>query len=116
MAGELLNNAVKYAGRARISVAVRNLGATVVIEVSDDGPGLSSEERASATQRFWRSPKHRDVRGNGLGMTIVEKLAAANGGRLLLREAHPHGLAAFLEFPRVPKSGPDATGQVAPHA
>lgn len=49
-------------------------------------------------------------------MTIVEKLAAANGGRLLLREAHPHGLAAFLEFPRVPKSGPDATGQVAPHA
>jgi signal transduction histidine kinase len=117
MAGELLNNAIKYAGRARISVAVRVRGTAVVIEVSDDGPGLSSEERTAATQRFWRSPKHRDVSGNGLGMTIVEKLAAANGGRLLLREAQPHGLAAFLEFPRVPESqGPAARGQEAPHA
>jgi signal transduction histidine kinase len=100
MVGELLNNAIKYAGRATITVAVRARGNTVVIEVSDDGPGLSSEERSAATQRFWRSPEHSAVSGNGLGMTIVDKLAVANGGRLLLAPAQPHGLLACLKFPR----------------
>ncbi len=33
-------------------------------------------------------------------MTIVDKLAGANGGRLLLAEASPHGLIARIEFPR----------------
>jgi signal transduction histidine kinase len=111
MVGELLNNAIKYAGRARIAVAVRVRGATVVIEVSDDGPGLSSEERAAAAHRFWRSPQHREISGSGLGMTIVEKLAAANGGRLLLGEAQPHGLAVSLEFPLAYEAqAPEAKG------
>jgi signal transduction histidine kinase len=86
----------------------------VVIEVSDDGPGLSSDQRAAATNRFWRSPQHRDISGNGLGMTIVEKLAVANGGRLLLGEAPPHGLAVSLEFPRAPE-GPFPGPEGAPH-
>jgi hypothetical protein len=34
-------------------------------------------------------------------MTIVDKLAAANGGRLMLSDATPHGLVARLEFPPV---------------
>ncbi|MCC2661810.1 MAG: periplasmic sensor signal transduction histidine kinase, partial [Arthrobacter sp.] len=59
----------------------------------------SEDERAAATTRFWRSPRNREVRGNGLGMTIVDKLAGANGGRLLLAENPPHGLIARLEFP-----------------
>ncbi|MFF1385942.1 ATP-binding protein [Arthrobacter sp. NPDC058288] len=100
MVGELINNAIKYAAGARISVAVRVRPDAVAVEVSDAGPGLSAEERAAATSRFWRSPQHREIRGNGLGMTIVDKLAAANGGRLLLAEASPHGLIARIEFPR----------------
>jgi signal transduction histidine kinase len=100
MVGELLNNAIKYASPARISVAARVHTGTAVIEISDDGPGLSAEERAAATSRFWRSPRHRDIRGNGLGVTIVDKLAEANGGRLLLAERSPHGLIARLEFPQ----------------
>ncbi|HEY8753160.1 MAG TPA: HAMP domain-containing sensor histidine kinase [Arthrobacter sp.] len=100
MVGELINNAVKYAPGARISVAARRSPGSVSIEVSDDGPGLSAAERAAATSRFWRSPEHRQVRGTGLGMTIVDKLAVANGGRLVLADASPHGLIARLEFPR----------------
>jgi hypothetical protein len=49
-------------------------------------------------------------------MTIVDKLAAANGGRLVLADASPHGLIARLEFPLTadvpaPFAGPE---QVAP--
>ena len=111
MVGELLNNAIKYAPGAHISVAVRGRPGAAVVEVSDDGPGLSAEERAAATTRFWRSPRTREIRGNGLGMTIVDKLAGANGGRLLLAERPPHGLIAGLEFP----SSPTPPGQEHPH-
>jgi signal transduction histidine kinase len=105
MVGELLTNAVKYAPGAHISVDLRTGPGSVAIEVSDDGPGLSAEERAASTTRFWRSPRHRQIRGTGLGMTIVERLAEANGGRLLLEERAPHGLVARLVFP-APASPP----------
>jgi signal transduction histidine kinase len=99
MVGELLANAIKYAPGARISVGLRAEAGSVAIEVADDGPGLSPEERAASTTRFWRSPRHRQIHGSGLGMTIVDRLAGANGGRLLLEERTPHGLAARLVFP-----------------
>lgn len=99
MVGELINNAIKYAAGARITVAVHSLPDGVVVEISDDGPGLSAEDRAAAPSRFWRSPQHRNISGNGLGMTIVDRLARANGGRLVLAEASPHGLIALIKFP-----------------
>ncbi|BCW53217.1 MULTISPECIES: sensor histidine kinase [unclassified Arthrobacter] len=99
MAGELLNNAIKYAPGATVTAAVRTEKDAVVVEISDDGPGLSESERASAATRFWRSPRHSSVPGTGLGMTIVGELAAANGARLVLAEAAPHGLAARIRFP-----------------
>lgn len=99
MAGELLNNAIKYAPGATVAAAVRLQQDVVVVEISDDGPGLPAEERSSAATRFWRSPRHSSVPGTGLGMTIVGELAAANGGRLVLAEASPHGLSARIEFP-----------------
>jgi len=99
MAAELLNNALKYAPGATVTATVRMEGGAVVVEISDDGPGLPAPERAAAATRFWRSPQHSSVPGTGLGMTIVGQLAAANGGRLVLAEAAPHGLAARIEFP-----------------
>ncbi|MDQ0661658.1 signal transduction histidine kinase [Arthrobacter ulcerisalmonis] len=104
MAGELLNNAMKYAPGATVAAAVRTEAGSVAVEISDDGPGLSASERASAATRFWRSPRHSSVPGTGLGMTIVGELAAANGGRLVLAEAVPHGLSARIEFPAPPAS------------
>ena len=104
MAGELLNNAIKYAPGATVMAAVRMEEDVVVVEISDDGPGLSASERALAATRFWRSPRHSSVPGTGLGMTIVGELAAANGGRLALAEAVPHGLSARIEFPAPPAS------------
>ena len=100
MVAELVNNALKYAAGGRISLGVTVRPDAVTVEISDDGPGLPADELPAATGRFWRSPQHHGIRGNGLGMTIVDKLATANGGRLQLLEASPHGLVARLEFPQ----------------
>ncbi|WP_411731539.1 sensor histidine kinase [Paeniglutamicibacter sp.] len=108
MVGELLNNAVKYAGGSDITASVRREGPRTLIEIADAGPGLDAAQLAAATTRFWRAPEHSSIRGTGMGMTIVDKLATANGGRLVLEPNEPHGLRARLEFdkaPTVPEQG-----------
>jgi signal transduction histidine kinase len=114
MTGELLGNAIKYAPGATVTASVTAADGTVAVEISDDGPGLTDRERTLAATRFWRSPRHAAVRGTGLGMTIVGELAAANGGRLVLGTAAPHGLAVRLEFPLV--SGETTAGAGGRHA
>lgn len=101
MVDELLTNAIKYAPGTAVAVELRRQPGSpgsVVIDVSDGGPGLSAEGRAAATSRFWRSPEHQGIGGTGLGMTIVDRLAKANGGRLVLAENPGGGLKASLEF------------------
>nr|WP_306423073.1 HAMP domain-containing sensor histidine kinase [Paenarthrobacter aurescens] len=107
MVGELLANAIKYAPGARISVATKPTEGGTAVVISDDGPGLSPEQLAASITRFWRAPHHSKIPGNGLGMTIVERLAQANGGRLVLEPNEPHGLIARLEFAR-PQEGAHA--------
>ncbi|NQD86936.1 HAMP domain-containing histidine kinase [Paenarthrobacter sp. CM16] len=107
MVGELLANAIKYAPGARILVAIRQIQGGTAVEISDDGPGLPADQLAASTTRFWRAPQHSKIPGNGLGMTIVERLAAANGARLVLESREPHGLVARLEFTR-PQGGSHA--------
>lgn len=104
MVGELLANAIKYAPAARITVASEPTEGGTAIVISDDGPGLPADHLAASTTRFWRAPQHSKIPGNGLGMTIVERLAEANGARLVLQTREPHGLIARLEFAR-PKDG-----------
>ncbi|MCU6481972.1 sensor histidine kinase [Arthrobacter sp. A2-55] len=100
MVGELLGNAIKYAAGGTVEVSVGAGPGEVHLDVSDDGPGLPAEELASAVARFWRAPQHRGIPGTGLGMTIVDRLARANGGELVLAAVHPHGLRARLVFRR----------------
>ncbi|WP_420180115.1 sensor histidine kinase [Paenarthrobacter sp. TA1.8] len=107
MVGELLANALKYAPGARITVASRQTQGGTAVEVSDDGPGLPADQLAASTTRFWRAPQHSRIPGNGLGMTIVERLAEANGAKLVLEANEPHGLTARLEFAR-PRYGSHA--------
>ncbi|RVX38218.1 signal transduction histidine kinase [Nonomuraea polychroma] len=70
-----------------------------VLRVTDDGPGLSEEERAEALGRFWRSGAHANVPGSGLGLAIAAELARACGATLRLLPADPHGLIVELRLP-----------------
>lgn len=97
--GELLNNAIKYAPGSAITASITSAEDQTSIEISDGGPGLTVAQRSTATTRFWRAPEHQSIRGTGMGMTIVDRLAAANGARLVLSENTPHGLCARIVFP-----------------
>jgi signal transduction histidine kinase len=99
MAGNLMDNACKWA-RGRIVVSAASLtGATLEIRVDDDGPGLEPEERARAVERGERLDE--SVPGSGLGLAIVRDIAKLYGGSLTLGDAPAGGLQARLTLPAI---------------
>jgi signal transduction histidine kinase len=94
------DNAVKFApAGTAVDVTVTANGDTAEISVRDHGPGLTPDEIEKVTERFWRSPAHRAVRGSGLGLSIARELLASCGGRLDITVADGGGLVVRLRVP-----------------
>jgi len=79
--GNLLDNALRYAGRgATFRVSARLEGDSVVLEVSDDGAGVDPADVPRLFERFFRSDRSRTTRGTGLGLAIVKHIVTAADG------------------------------------
>lgn len=83
-----------------ITIDIRRVGAQVIIDVIDDGPGLTEEQRNRAFERFWRGPQKENSPGTGLGLAIVRQLAVASSGttELLARSDGHSGLVARVSL------------------
>lgn len=96
----LLDNAVKYsAPDTDILLRLSRRGNEACVEVADRGRGLSGSAQAALTRRFARGANVGDVVGSGLGLTIVEEVAAAHGGRFELTEREGGGTCARFWVP-----------------
>jgi signal transduction histidine kinase len=97
MAGNLIDNACKWArSRVVVSAAQASPG-RFEIHVGDDGPGLAPGERNHAMERGERLDE--SVPGSGLGLAIVHDIAKLYGGNFTLGESSLGGLEARLELP-----------------
>ena len=98
--GNLVDNALKYGGAAR--VRIRQADRQAVVEIEDDGPGLSSAELARVFEPFYRADASRnlDQGGVGLGLAVARSLARAHGGDVELI-SRPGGLTARVGLPLV---------------
>jgi signal transduction histidine kinase len=94
-----VDNALKYAGSAEISV-VRDDGRTV-IAVLDRGPGIPDDRLEAAMKPFFRleGSRNRETGGAGLGLAIAQQLAASIGGAVRLCNRPGGGLAAEIVLP-----------------
>ncbi|MDT0392618.1 MULTISPECIES: sensor histidine kinase [Streptomyces] len=102
----VIDNAVKFTPEGEtVEVGVAADGDTSTVVVTDHGPGLTDEELARVGDRFWRSGRHQNVKGSGLGLSISRALLAAGGGSIAYDHHEPHGLRVTV---RVPRSGPTA--------
>jgi two-component system osmolarity sensor histidine kinase EnvZ len=100
--GNLVGNALRYAGMAEVSVALAP--GEVRFTVEDDGPGIPAESRERAAEPFVRLDAARNQdrgSGVGLGLAIARDVARSHGGRLDLGEStRLGGLAATLVIAR----------------
>ena len=103
--GNLVSNAINYAGRgAEVTVRVGRETGAVWLEVEDNGPGIPPEKRAMVRQRFARGEANA-APGAGLGLAIIEEIAGLFGGRLTLEDgAEGRGLRARVVFGGVEKA------------
>lgn len=70
----------------------------VDLHVTDEGPGMSPEQRSRAFDRFWRAPGA-PKGGTDLGLSLVQRLAHASGGEVTLHAAATGGLDAVVRLP-----------------
>jgi PAS domain S-box-containing protein len=79
----LIDNAVKFTPEGgRVELALLDQEGETVIRVIDTGPGISESEREAVTQRFYRSDKSRNVKGLGLGLSMVAAIVKLHSFRL----------------------------------
>ncbi len=92
----LLSNAAKYGGRNVVVVGSRQ-GASVTVDVHDDGPGIPRRYQETIWHEFERGAHAADERtpGSGLGLAIARSLARAHGGDLTYRPSERLGGACF---------------------
>ena len=96
----LVENAIRYGGRAMIEV--EDTAEQVVVRIVDDGPGMADEELERAFEPFYRGERSRsrETGGTGLGLGIARNVARAHGGELVLKNRPGRGLEAILTLPR----------------
>ncbi|AEW96915.1 MULTISPECIES: sensor histidine kinase [Streptomycetaceae] len=115
----VVDNAVKFTargapagacpapGEAAVTVTVAAAGDTVTVTVTDAGPGLTDDELARVGDRFWRSSRHQNVDGSGLGLSIARVLLRQGGGSLTFARNEPCGLRVTVSVPRTaPEEAP----------
>lgn len=106
----LVENAVRFG--AEVAISLELSADCAVIDVADDGPGISDAQKDSMLEPFVRGDTARNMNeaaGFGLGLSIARAIAIAHGGELSLHDGKPRGLVVRMKIPLRRQQG----GQVA---
>lgn len=95
-----VDNALKYGARSDVAIAIESDATTVMVTVSDRGPGMPAVVRQRAFDRFYRGARTRTVLGSGLGLSIVKRATERLGGTVALHAAEGRGTRVVLTLPR----------------
>jgi signal transduction histidine kinase len=105
----LVENAVKFGAEATIRLIMSPERA--IIDVEDDGPGISDAHKDDMLEPFARGDSARNMdeaAGFGLGLSIARAIALAHGGELSLHDRQPHGLIVRIQLPTSQQAQRDA--------
>ena len=95
----LLENAVKYGGRARARVFAD--AGSAFVEIDDDGPGIPAQDAERVFEPFYRREpsRSRQTGGMGLGLAVVRSIARGHGGDVALVNRSGGGMTARVQLP-----------------
>ncbi len=97
----LLDNALRY-GDQEIVMQIEATPSQYILRVSDDGPGMTAEEQASAFERFYRGPNATGslAHGVGLGLPVAKSIVDAHGGDISIESTLGAGTSVSVTFER----------------
>ena len=100
----LVSNAIKYSASAdRVDLIVRTQDTDVVLDITDYGIGIPSQELEKVFDRFYRSPevKNSNREGLGLGLYICNQIVSVSGGKITVRSTPGNGSTFSVYLPRI---------------
>lgn len=97
---QLVDNAVKHTDPGDVvAVGSSVIGGTARVWVRDTGDGITPQARTVVLERFGRAEVRSDDEGFGLGLSIVNAIAQAHGGRVVIEDTPGGGATVVVEFP-----------------
>jgi len=94
----LFTNAIKYAPGSPITVVLRKVDDALVVELSDQGPGIPKESLPLIFERFYRARSEKAT-GTGLGLFICKQIIDAHRGKIWAESTLGQGTTFFIELP-----------------
>ncbi len=97
----LVENAARYGGEARVSLVKQDDG--IVVTIDDDGPGIPQDRHEDVFKPFYRleTSRSRETGGTGLCMTVARSTIRAHGGDIVLSNRDEGGLRMKVYLPTV---------------
>ncbi|MDO7785921.1 sensor histidine kinase [Desulforamulus aquiferis] len=110
----IVGNSIKYMGEKplRIGIFVENKAETVLIEIKDNGLGISQEDLPFIFERFYRTDKSRNtsIGGSGIGLAIAKQIIEKHGGEIWADSETNKGTSIFFVL-RKYEGGSDKLGK-----
>ncbi|MFJ6368520.1 ATP-binding protein [Streptomyces virginiae] len=105
----LIDNAGKWSPADRpVQVRLRAEDASAVLEVDDAGPGIDAADVPRVFDRFYRADSARALPGSGLGLSIVQRVVDAHGGRATVARSARGGALLRVDLPAAAPPAPIA--------
>jgi two-component system, OmpR family, phosphate regulon sensor histidine kinase PhoR len=97
----VIGNAIKYSNtNGEIKIIIRCEGDQMILQVTDQGPGIPSTDQQHIFDKFYRGSNiSSEIEGSGLGLAIVKTIVENHQGRIWVESAVGKGSSFFIVLP-----------------
>ncbi len=96
----VVGNAIKYShDQGDVNISMRAEDEQIIIQVSDNGPGIPAKDQAHIFDKFYRGSNISSHAGSGLGLAIVKSIVEAHQGRMWVESTVGKGSSFFIILP-----------------
>lgn len=95
----ILSNAIKFSNQGgEISVFLKNKNGVKVVEIKDNGIGMTEEAQKRIFEMFYQGEKDHAAEGNGLGLAIAKRIIDLSGGKITVESEMGKGTSFIISF------------------